>query len=164
MQKELPPIFERTDINTLPLSDTHEKGLCFQYLWELLFLRLTPIFAPLLTDTLSRRPFLRWTVRVRRCVCHTSANNASARNKGLGLSQQAKRTRPGRGRIWPFFGSVATLPMLAQIVFLLFRFSCFPRKCSSYIAAISQILRFISVRICGGSMHSHLSPNPRRTS
>ena len=117
MQKELPPIFERTDINTLPLSDTHEKGLCFQYLWELLFLRLTPIFAPLLTDTLSRRPFLRWTVSVCRCVCHISANIASARHKGLGLSQQAKRTRPGRGRIWPFFGSVATLPMLATLAF-----------------------------------------------
>ena len=23
------PIFGRTDINTLPLSDTHEKSLCF---------------------------------------------------------------------------------------------------------------------------------------
>ena len=97
MQKELPPIFERTDINTLPLSDTHEKGLCFQYLWELLFLRLTPIFAPLLTDTLSRRPFLRWTVSVCRCVCHISANIASARNKGLGLSQQAKTDTARQG-------------------------------------------------------------------
>ena len=119
MQKELPPIFERTDINTLPLSDTHEKGLCFQYLWELLFLRLTPIFAPLLTDTLSRRPFLRWTVSVCRCVCHISANIASARHKGLGLSQQAKTDTARQGRIWPFFGSVATLPMLATNVFIL---------------------------------------------
>ena len=37
--------------------------------------------------------------------------------RGLGLSQQAKRTRPGRSRIWPFFGSVATLPVLATLAF-----------------------------------------------
>lgn len=34
----------------------------------------------------------------------------------------------------------------------------------SYKAAILCILRFISVRICGGSKHSHLSPKPKSIS
>ena len=34
-------------MNTLSLSDAHEKSLCFQCLWELLFLRLTDKFSVL---------------------------------------------------------------------------------------------------------------------
>ena len=113
MQKELPPIFGRTDINTLPLSDTHEKSLCFQYLWELLFLHLIPDFCHSLISVLWSRFFGNQFDRIYCRGYHALADIASVLYKGLGLSQQAKRTRPGRGRIWPFFGSVATLPKIA---------------------------------------------------
>jgi len=116
MQKELPPIFGRTDINTLPLSDTHEKSLCFQYLWELLFLHLIPDFCHSLISVLWSRFFGNQFDRIYCRGCHALADIASVLYKGLGLSQQAKRTRPGRGRIGSFFESVATLSMLALIV------------------------------------------------
>ena len=122
MQKELPPIFGRTDINTLPLSDTHEKSLCFQYLWELLFLHLIPDFCHSLISVLWSSFFGNQFDRIYCRGCHALADIASVLYKGLGLSQQAKRTRPGRGRIWPFFGSVATLPMLATLPLPLLRY------------------------------------------
>ena len=111
------PIFGRIDIYTLPLSDTHEKSLCFQYLRELLFLRLTPDFCHSLISVLWSRFFGNQFDRIYCRGCHALADIASVLYKGLGLSQQAKRTRPGRGRIWLFFGSVATLPMLATLAF-----------------------------------------------
>ena len=122
MQKELPPIFGRTDINTLPLSDTHEKSLCFQYLWELLFLHLIPDFCHSLISVLWSRFFGNQFDRIYCRGCHTHAGAASVLYKGLGLSQQAKRTRPGWGQIRPFCGSVATLPMLATLPLPLLRY------------------------------------------
>ena len=123
MQKELPRIFGRTDINTLPLSDAHEKSPCFQYLRELLFLHLIPDFCHSLVSVLWSRFFNNQFDRIHCRGCHALADIASVLYKGLGLSQQAKRTRPGRGRIWPFFGSVATLPMIATIAFSTPRFT-----------------------------------------
>ena len=77
------------DINTLPLSGTHGKSLCFQYLRELLFLCLThkfsvPLFRRLGTD------FSDSLIKIHRYICYASVSVASVLHKGLGLSQQAK--------------------------------------------------------------------------
>lgn len=127
------PIFGRTDINTLPLSDVHEKSLCFQYLWELLFLCLTPDFCHSLVSVLwSRFSIISLTEYIAVAVMPVRVLPPFC-IRVWDYPNKRKRTRPGRGRGGPFFGSVATLSMLATLVSPLLFFLCL-----SYIYSVIE--------------------------
>ena len=83
-RKSYPLFSEKQIINTLPLSNTHEKSLRFQYLWELLFLRLTHKFSVPLFRRLGA-DFSGSLIKIHRYIFYASVSVASVLHKGLGI-------------------------------------------------------------------------------
>lgn len=83
------PHFRRNRYKHLAALRHSRKKLCFQYLWELLFLRLTHKFSVPLFRRLGA-DFSGSLIKIHRYICYASVSAASVLYKGLGLCQQAK--------------------------------------------------------------------------